>query len=40
MEERYMRQLILPEIGTEGQKRLAQAKILIVGVGGLGSPIA
>lgn len=40
MEERYMRQLILPEIGKEGQKRLAQAKVLIVGVGGLGSPIA
>lgn len=40
MEERYMRQLILPEIGEEGQKHLAQAKVLIVGVGGLGSPIA
>lgn len=38
--ERYSRQIILPEIGKEGQARLAAAKVLIVGVGGLGSPIA
>lgn len=37
---RYDRQTILPEIGEEGQKRLLDAKVLIVGVGGLGSPIA
>lgn len=37
---RYERQLILPEIGAEGQKRLAESRVLIVGVGGLGSPIA
>ena len=37
---RYDRQLILPEIGEEGQRKLAQNKILIVGVGGLGSPIS
>ena len=37
---RYERQRLLPEVGEEGQKRLAKAKVLIVGVGGLGSPIA
>lgn len=37
---RYARQTALPEIGMEGQKKLAQAKILIIGVGGLGSPIS
>ena len=38
--ERYNRQLLLPEIGEEGQDRLKAARVLIVGVGGLGSPIA
>lgn len=37
---RYNRQIILPEIGEEGQNKLKKAKVLIVGVGGLGSPIA
>ena len=37
--ERYNRQLILPEIGEEGQIKLRNAKILVVGAGGLGSPV-
>jgi sulfur-carrier protein adenylyltransferase/sulfurtransferase len=37
---RYSRHLILPEVGTEGQLKLKQAKVLCVGVGGLGSPLA
>lgn len=37
---RYDRQTMLPEIGEAGQKLLKEAKALIVGVGGLGSPIA
>lgn len=38
--ERYERQCMLPEIGPEGQAKLKQAKVLLVGVGGLGSPIS
>lgn len=38
--ERYARQIMLPEIGEEGQRRLGQSRVLLVGVGGLGSPIA
>ena len=38
--ERYSRQLLLPEIGEVGQKKLREAKVLIIGAGGLGSPIA
>ena len=37
---RYSRHLLLPEIGVEGQKKLKAAKVLIVGTGGLGSPLA
>ncbi len=37
--ERYKRQLVLKEIGGEGQQRLKAAKVLIVGAGGLGSPL-
>ncbi len=37
---RYSRHLILPEVGLEGQRRLKAAKVLCVGTGGLGSPLA
>lgn len=38
--ERYRRQIILPEVGEDGQARLLAGKVLIVGAGGLGSPVA
>jgi sulfur-carrier protein adenylyltransferase/sulfurtransferase len=38
--QRYARHLILPEVGMEGQQRLKAAKVLCVGAGGLGSPLA
>ena len=37
--ERYSRQLIMPEISESGQKRLLSSKVLIIGAGGLGSPV-
>jgi molybdopterin/thiamine biosynthesis adenylyltransferase/rhodanese-related sulfurtransferase len=37
---RYSRHLIIPEVGVEGQRRLKDAAVLMVGAGGLGSPIA
>jgi sulfur-carrier protein adenylyltransferase/sulfurtransferase len=37
---RYSRHLVLPEVGLEGQRRLAAARVLVVGAGGLGSPVA
>ncbi len=37
--ERYSRQIILKDIGPQGQKKIIDAKILIVGAGGLGCPI-
>jgi len=38
--QRYARHLILPDVGVEGQQRLKAARVLIVGAGGLGSPVA
>jgi molybdopterin/thiamine biosynthesis adenylyltransferase/rhodanese-related sulfurtransferase len=38
--ERYHRQLQMPEVGPEGQARLLASKALVVGAGGLGSPVA
>jgi sulfur-carrier protein adenylyltransferase/sulfurtransferase len=35
---RYSRHLIIPDVGMDGQKRLKNAKVLVVGAGGLGSP--
>jgi molybdopterin/thiamine biosynthesis adenylyltransferase/rhodanese-related sulfurtransferase len=37
---RYSRHLLLPEVGIEGQQRIKAAKVLCVGTGGLGSPLA
>ena len=38
--ERYSRHILLPEIEFEGQKKLLQSHCLIIGAGGLGSPVA
>src|SRR5436305_3512878 len=38
--ERYSRHLLIPEIGLEGQQKLLEAKVLLLGAGGLGSPAA
>jgi len=38
--ERYSRHLLLPEVGPEGQQKLLDAKVLLLGAGGLGSPAA
>jgi adenylyltransferase/sulfurtransferase len=37
---RYARHLVLPEVGMEGQRKLKAARVLLAGVGGLGSPLA
>jgi len=37
--ERYSRNIILPEIGGKGQEKLLQSKVLVIGSGGLGSPV-
>jgi molybdopterin/thiamine biosynthesis adenylyltransferase/rhodanese-related sulfurtransferase len=36
--ERYSRHLLIPEVGVEGQQKLLEAKVLLLGAGGLGSP--
>jgi molybdopterin/thiamine biosynthesis adenylyltransferase/rhodanese-related sulfurtransferase len=38
--ERYSRHLLIPEVGVEGQQKLLEAKVLLLGAGGLGSPAA
>ncbi|MGD2021378.1 MAG: ThiF family adenylyltransferase, partial [Thiohalocapsa sp.] len=38
--ERYGRHLLLPGFGEHGQRRLLGARVLVVGLGGLGSPVA
>src|SRR5574340_630642 len=37
---RYSRHLIMPEVGMEGQQKLKAARVLCIGAGGLGSPLA
>lgn len=37
---RYSRHVLLPQIGIEGQQRLLAARVLVIGLGGLGSPVA
>jgi adenylyltransferase/sulfurtransferase len=37
---RYSRHVIMPEVGLDGQKKLKAAKVLVIGTGGLGSPLA
>ena len=38
--QRYSRHLIMPEVGMDGQKKLKAASVLLIGAGGLGSPLA
>lgn len=36
---RYSRHILLPDVGVEGQERIRQGRVLVVGAGGLGSPV-
>jgi len=36
---RYSKQIMLPEVGIEGQEKISKASVLVVGAGGLGSPL-
>src|SRR5579864_5866600 len=38
--QRYHRHLIIPEVGSTGQRKLKAARVLLIGAGGLGSPAA
>ena len=38
--KRYGRHLIMPEVGMEGQRKLKSARVLVIGTGGLGSPVS
>ena len=38
--ERFSRQIVLKDIGILGQKKILSSKVLIIGAGGLGSPVA
>ena len=40
MVERYSRHLIMPQVGSAGQRKIIEAKVLMIGAGGLGSPVA
>ena len=37
---RYSRHLLIPEVGLEGQRKLLASSVLVIGTGGLGSPVA
>src|SRR4030066_154400 len=37
---RYSRHLLIPEVGLEGQRKLKAASVLVIGAGGLGSPVS
>ena len=36
---RYQRHILLPEIGGSGQQKLKKARVMVIGAGGLGSPV-